>query len=121
MDRTNFEDRRQSLAGLSNEELNRRFWELTTQTVSPLLALAKRNTTPSIERSVLLRMGFSSLEAKAIVEAVINHNLMGKGAGHVVYKFAKARNIDIRKAGHALIEGKGWEEVSALFAERASR
>ena len=38
--------------------------QLTGQLVDPLLELAKENTSPAIERSVLLRMGFSSLEAK---------------------------------------------------------
>ncbi len=35
--------------------------------VAPLIEEARTHTTPSIERSVLLRMGFSSIEAKALV------------------------------------------------------
>jgi len=35
--------------------------------VDPLLEYGRTHTTPSIERSVLLRMGFSSLEAKPLV------------------------------------------------------
>ena len=40
---------------------------------------------------------------------------MGKGAGHVVYKLAKAKNISIKEAGTMLAEGKGWDEVVSLF------
>ena len=110
-----FEKRRQHLANLSDEELHERFWKLAEQAVEPLLDLGKKNTTPSIERSVLLRMGFSSLEAAPIVEGVIDRGLMGKGAGHVVYKLAKEKNISIREAGVALCEGKYWDEVVEIF------
>lgn len=110
-----FEKRRQHLANLSDEELHERFWKLAEQAVEPLLDLGKKNTTPSIERSVLLRMGFSSLEATPIVEGVIDRGLMGKGAGHVVYKLATNKNISIREAGVALSEGKYWDEVVEMF------
>lgn len=110
-----FQERRKQIAGLSDEELYQRFWKLTGQVVDPLLELGKKNTTPSIERSVLLRMGISSLETKPIVEGCMDRGLMGKGAGHVVYKLAKAKNISIREAGSMLAEGKGWDEVVALF------
>lgn len=110
-----FQQRRVHLANLTDEQLKERFWTLTEKVVEPLLDLARRHTTPSIERSVLLRMGFSSLEAKAIVEGVMDRGLMGKGAGHVVFKLAKEKNMEIRKAGLALVEGKYWDEVVALF------
>ena len=45
-----FAGRRKHLAGLSDEELCRRFWELTALVVDPLLELGRKNTTPSIER-----------------------------------------------------------------------
>ncbi len=110
-----FQERRKQLANLTDQELYQRFWELTEQVVDPLLVLGKKNTTPSIERSVLLRMGISSLDAKPIVEGCIDRGLMGKGAGHVVYKFAKAKNIPIKEAGTMLAQGKGWDEAAALF------
>lgn len=110
-----FQERRKHIAGLSDEELYQRFWELTGQVVSPLLELGKKNTTPSVERSVLLRMGISSLETKPIVEGCMDRGLMGKGAGHVVYKLAKAKNITIQEAGTLLAQGKGWDEVTELF------
>ncbi len=62
----NFEERRGHLKNLTDDELKGRFWELAEEIVEPLVDLAKKNTTPSIERSVLLRMGFSSIEAKAL-------------------------------------------------------
>lgn len=58
-----FEQRRAHLKNLSDAELKDLFWKLTEQVVDPLLDLAKTHTSPSVERSVLLRMGFSSLEA----------------------------------------------------------
>lgn len=110
-----FQVRRAHLADLTDEQLEQRFWELAEKIVDPLIDLAYKNTSPSIERSVLLRMGFSSIEAKAIVEGVMDRGLMGKGAGHVVYKVAKAKNMDIREAGLALMEGKYWDDAVNLF------
>ena len=54
-----FAERRKHIADLSDQELYDRFWDLTTQVVTPMLELGKKNTTPSVERSVLLRMGIS--------------------------------------------------------------
>jgi len=84
-----FEQRRAHLTNLTDEELYERFWKLANEIVDPLLELGKKNTTPSIERSILLRMGFSSLEVKPIVEGVMNKGLMGKGAGNVVWRLSK--------------------------------
>ncbi len=110
-----FQERRKHIANLTDEELYQRFWKLTEQVVDPLLALGKKNTTPSIERSVLLRMGISSLETKPIVDGCMDRGLMGKGAGHVVYKLANAKNMTVREAGTLLAQGKCWDEAVALF------
>lgn len=110
-----FQERRKHLKDLSNEELKARFWDLAGQAVDPLLDLAKTHTSPAVERSVLLRMGFSSIEAKPLVEAVIDRGLIGKGAGHVVYKVAKEKNLSIRQAGLDLLEGKHWDDAVAYF------
>jgi len=110
-----FNERRAHLANLSDQELYERFWSLASDIVDPLLELGRKNTSPAIERSVLLRMGFSSIEAKAIVDGVIDRGLMGKGAGHAVYKLAKAKNISVRDAGVALADGKMWQEAADLF------
>jgi len=108
-------ERRKHLANLSDEELEQRFWELAEKIVDPLIDLAYKNTSPSIERSVLLRMGFSSIEAKSIVDGAIDRGLLGKGAGHIVYKLAKEKNMDIREAGKKLSNGEMWDDVVALF------
>lgn len=110
-----FQARRQHLANLSDEELKQRFWELAQKTVEPLLELAKTQTTPSIERSVLLRMGFSSLEAKPLVEGAIDRGLIGKGVGHVVYRISKEKNIPIRQAGLEMIDEKHWDDAVRIF------
>ena len=110
-----FEQRRKHIANLSDKELYDRFWELTAQVVDPLLELGRKNTTPSVERAVLLRMGISSLDTQKSVEGCMDRGLMGHGAGHVVYKLSKARNISIKEAGDLLAKGEGWDEVSAMF------
>lgn len=110
-----FQERHKHLAGMSDDELFQHFWKLTEQVVDPLLELGKNNTTPSIERSVLLRMGVCSLDTKPIVEGCMDRGLMGKGAGHVVYKLAQAKNISVKEAADMLAQGKGWDEAVALF------
>ncbi len=112
-----FEQRRKHLANLTDEELKQRFWELAEKIVEPLVQLGYKHTTPAIERSVLLRMGFSSIEAKAIVEGVMQKGLMGKGAGHVVWKLSQKLKISVRDAGVALASGKYWDEVETLFTK----
>ena len=62
----NFEKRRERLRELSEEELHARFWELVDRIVDPMIEEARTHTTPSIERSVLLRMGLSSVDANTL-------------------------------------------------------
>ena len=111
-----FEQRRQHIANLTDEELYDRFWELTAQVVDPLLELGRKNTTPSVERAVLLRMGVSSLDTQKIVEGCMDRGLMGHGTGHVVYKISKEKGISIREASAALAQGEYWDDAVALFA-----
>lgn len=110
-----FENRRKHLKDLSEKELEKKFWHLAEKIVDPMVDLAKKNTTPSIERSVLLRMGFSSTEAKGIVQKVVDKGLIGKGAGHIVYRAAKDNNLSIREAGLKLNEDKLWDSVEKIF------
>ena len=114
-----FEQRRQHIANLTDEELYNRFWELTEQVVAPLLELGRKNTTPSVERAVLLRMGVSSLDTQKIVEGCMDRGLMGHGAGHVVYKVSKAKDISIREASEKLAQGEYWDDAVALFRKEA--
>lgn len=112
----NFAEKRQHLAKLSDQELKDRFWALTEQIVEPLLELARTHTSPSVERSVLLRMGFNSLDAKAIVSKVIETDLIGKGAGQVVLKVAEKEGISIQEAGKSIALNKYSEmELKGLF------
>lgn len=106
-----FEFRRQKLRALSDEELHARFWQLAEQLVAPLIAEARSHTSPSIERSVLLRMGFSSLEAGPLVEGMRQRGLLGHGAGRQVLELARAKGLSVREAGAALLEGRHWEEL----------
>ena len=110
-----YQARREHLAGLTDEQLYDKFWGLIGEIVDPLLELGKEYTSPSVERSVLLRMGFSSLEAKAIVDGCMERSLLGHGAGNVVYKLAKAKELGVREAGLELVGGKLWDEAAALF------
>ncbi len=110
-----FAQRRKHIADLSDRELYDRFWELTAQVVDPLLELGRKNTTPSVERAVLLRMGISSLDTQKIVEGCMDRGLMGHGAGHVVYKMSKEKGVPIRETGEMLARGEGWDEAVSLF------
>ena len=106
-----FTERRGRLRELSNEELDARFWSLVSRIVAPLLEEARTHTTPSIERAVLLRMGFSSLEAKALVARLAELGLLGHGAGRLVLDLADRIGVPVREAGLALLEGRHWEEI----------
>lgn len=110
-------ERRAHLANLSDEELKARFWELAEKLVDPMLKMGYEYTTPAIERSVLLRMGFSSIEAKAIVDGCVENSLIEHGAGNVVYRLAKAKNMNYREVGVQLSQGKQWDEAKAQFKE----
>ncbi len=110
-----FPKRRQHLAGLTDEQLHERFWQLAQELVAPLVELARTHTSPSLERSVLLRMGFSSLEASAIVARCVERGLLGKGAGAIVWRYAKAKGLPYLEAGRRLAQGQGWEEVAEVI------
>jgi D-ornithine 4,5-aminomutase subunit alpha len=110
-----FSSRSKHLQSLSDEELNQRFWELAGRVIDPLVDLATTNTSPSIERSVLLRMGFNSLQAKALVERIFEKGLLGKGAGHIVWAIAKEKNEDYMNVGRKMIDGAYWDDVDRIF------
>ena len=110
-----FETRRAHLQGLSEEELKARFFKLAEEIVDPLIELSKNNTSPSVERSVLLRMGFSSIEAKEIVNHILDLGLMGKGAGNAVVKTAEKLGRDYLEVGREMAEGKHLEITLGIF------
>lgn len=115
-DRQSFDERRQHLAAMTDNELYDYFWSVTAKVVDPLLELGRTHTTPAVERSILLRMGFSSLEAAPIVDGVLQRGLIGKGAGHVVWKLSQKLGLPVRDTGVALAAGQHWDDVDALFA-----
>lgn len=106
-----FEQRREKLQAMSDEELHQHFWRLVDKIVEPLVEEARSHTTPSIERSVLLRMGFSSIEARELVTKLQQKNLLGHGAGRLVLELARAKQLSIHEAGSALLSGQYWEEL----------
>ena len=107
-----FSTRRARLSAMSDDELHRYFWSLAEKLVAPLIEEARTHTTPSIERSVLLRMGFSSIEAHTLVERMDERGLLGHGAGRLVLDLAKAKRISVCAAGAALLAGQYWEELA---------
>ena len=106
-----FEARRAHLQELSDQELHDHFWNLVDRIVAPLIEEARSHTTPSIERSVLLRMGFSSLECTDLVAGMQERGLLGHGAGRLVLELAKRKGISTAQAGEALLAGRYWEEL----------
>ncbi|PKK89251.1 MAG: ornithine aminomutase [Candidatus Wallbacteria bacterium HGW-Wallbacteria-1] len=110
-----FKGRRDHLRAMSDEELKTRFWELANNLVEPLAELGRTHTSPSIERSIVMRMGFTSPEAKAIVTKVEEAGLLGKGAGHILLKVSQADGLNTRKAGESIIAGRDLADIRNLF------
>ena len=108
-----FETQRAHLAGLGDAELEARFWELGSQVVDPLVELARHHTSPSIERSVLMRMGVDSLTCLAVVAECEKRDLLGHGAGHVVLVCMRTWGCDAPEAARRLADGEGWDTVVA--------
>lgn len=107
-----FDSRREHLKNMSDEQLHDHFWSLVDRMVQPMVEEARTHTSPSIERSVLLRMGFSSLETKPMVNLMLEKGLLGHGAGNLVLKLAQKKGISVRQAGLGLIGGNYWEELT---------
>lgn len=114
-----YQDRRKHLLTMSDQEIKRYFEKLTDSIVNPMLSLAYEYTTPAIERSVLMRIGFSSLEAKTLTENMMNHHLLAHGAGHVVYKCANIYQISIREAGLKLMDSVEMAKIEKEFTHES--
>ena len=80
-----YQERRAHLANLSDAELEQRFWALAEQITEPL------------------------------VDGCMERSLIAHGAGNVVFRLAKAENMDVRAAGLALCEDRLWDEAAAQF------
>jgi D-ornithine 4,5-aminomutase subunit alpha len=110
-----FETRRERFKHMSDEALKAHFWDLCDQIVAPIVDLARTHTSPSIERSVLLRMGIDSLTAHGVVDRVHQAGLLGKGAGHVLLLLAEKQGTDVRAAAEAIMKDK--DVLTGLFEE----
>jgi D-ornithine 4,5-aminomutase subunit alpha len=108
-----FSSRREHLKDLSDDQLHAHFWSLVDRIVHPLVEEARTHTSPSIERAILLRMGFSSLETKPLVNRMLEKGLLGRGAGNLILQLAQKKGISVRQAGLALIDGTYWEDLAA--------
>jgi D-ornithine 4,5-aminomutase subunit alpha len=109
---------RTHLADLPDEQLETRFWELVDQIVDPLIDLARTHTSPSIERSVLMRMGVDSPTGNAVVNEIDKRGLLGHGAGHLVLHCAQKWDVDVRQAAARLAAGEGWDVVEKKWGGR---
>lgn len=106
-----FATRRRHLDALPDDDLQAYFWRLVEQIVQPLVEEARTHTSPAIERAVLLRMGFSSLETKPLVDQMFARGLLGHGAGHLILKLAQRKGLSVREAGLGLLAGTYWEDL----------
>jgi D-ornithine 4,5-aminomutase subunit alpha len=114
-----FEQRRTELRKLSDEELKARFWDLCEQVMAPVVDLARTHTSPSIERSVLLRMGIDSLSAHGVVERIGQAGLLGRGAGRILLEVAERQGTDVRGAAAAILANQ--HVLDPLAAEGSPR
>jgi len=110
-----FQEVREHLAHLSDAELEALFWELSHQTVAPLVELARTHTSPSIERSVLMRMGCDSVTCKVVVAECETRGLLTHGAGHVVLVCMQEWGCDAPTAAGRLAAGEGWDIAEAKW------
>ncbi|MDO5628123.1 MAG: D-ornithine 4,5-aminomutase subunit OraS [Mobilicoccus sp.] len=94
----------EELSALTDEELKERFWELSRAMMTPVVDLARTHTSPSIERSILLRMGIDSVSSHGVVDAITEAGLLGKGAGHVVLRVGHVHGLDVREAAARIAE-----------------
>lgn len=106
-----FAARREHLRTLTDEEIRAYFWELANRIVAPLVDEARTHTSPAIERSVLARMGLSSLETQPLVKRLAAEGLLGRGAGRILAEVSARHGVTPREAAQALLAGQWWEEV----------
>jgi D-ornithine 4,5-aminomutase subunit alpha len=112
-----FRQAREHLQRLTDAELEARFWELAERCVDPLVELARTHTSPSIERSVLMRMGIDSATAAAVVAECETRGLLGHGAGHVVLVAMRAWDADAPAAAARLASGEGWDVIGTKWGD----
>ena len=110
-----FTEVRAHLTDLTDAQLEARFWDLSNECVAPLVELARTHTSPSIERSVLMRMGVDSRTCAAVVAECVDRGLLGHGAGSVVLHCAGEWGCTPPEAAARLAGGAGWDTVEAKW------
>ena len=106
-----YEKRLAELHKLSDEELKNRFWELCNKIVEPMVEYGKNYTSPSIERSVLLRMGIDSLTTQTLVKKINEAGLLGKGAGHLMFPTQQDWQFPLAASNNCLLQEKKKEQL----------
>jgi D-ornithine 4,5-aminomutase subunit alpha len=106
---------RQHLDNLDDAALEARFWKLSREVVEPLVELARTHTSPSIERSVLMRMGIDSPTCMAVVSECEKRGLLGHGAGHVLLVCMREWDVGAPVAAAKLAAGEGWDVAEAKW------
>lgn len=110
-----FHEVREHLQGMTDEQLEAYFWELSNKVVDPLVELARTHTSPSIERSVLMRMGVDTPTATAVVSECEQRGLLPHGAGHVVWRLMRHWDCTALKAAERLAAGEGWDHTAEIW------
>ena len=110
-----FKEARAHLHDLTDEQLEARLWELAQQVVDPLVELARTHTSPSVERSVLMRMGVDSRTCMAVVTECEKRKLLGHGAGNVVLHCSQEWGCTALEAAEKLAAGSGWDTVESKW------
>ena len=110
---------RAHLADLTDAQLEASFWQLIDEIVDPLVELAKGHTSPSIERSVLMRMGVDSPTCMAVVGACEKRGLLGHGAGHILLHCSTTWGCPAPEAARRLAAGEGWDMVAQKWGGAA--
>jgi len=113
-----FNEVREHLSGLSDSQLEARFWELSTECVAPMVELARTHTSPSIERSVLMRMGIDSRTSMAVVSECEKRGYLGHGAGHLVWLCMQAWDCTAPAAAARLAADEGWDIAAAKWGAK---
>lgn len=113
-----FEQAREHLRGLSDADLEARFWRLAQECVDPLVELARANTSPSIERSVLMRMGVDSRTSMAVVSGCEKRGLLGHGAGHALLVCMQEWKCDAPSAAARVAADEGWDILETKWGGR---
>lgn len=114
-----FKEVREHLADMSEPQLEEHFWQLADEVVAPLVELARTHTSPSIERSVLMRMGIDSLTCGAVVAECEKRGLLAHGAGHVVWVCMQEWDCSAPDAAARLADGDGWDIAEAKWGGAA--